>query len=227
MEMSSTNTSSDHYLEEYWQSLKDLFKKILQEISDTADELLLSEWTLVLNNLKKEKRYNDIEKHIEKYLMISGWVFIKYCNSYQILLYHTHLKRWQQTPSIYIPNKPDLMKSGLYFCSINDNNFNLNYELCLSLVKSGNYTRKVYQEYFYTLTIPEYDGSETDEYYQKSIKRVEKLIPFLINDTKCSSIDIIGKHLDLQSYIKDNYGYDIPPKMKAKKIISKISKIEQ
>lgn len=210
----------DHYLEEFWKDFKNLLRKLEREFPVIKNYVNINEMSGNLNYLKTESRFVEIENAIEKYMIDIGWTMIKNYENYYFNLYNTQLKKWRKIPSI-LTNK--LIEHN--FKHFNDNIFNL----YLSLVSNINISdNPKYKLLFSQIHIPDYDDEndvmKSDEYNKK---RVEEILPILIEEKKGGTISIITRYLDISRKMMELYGVNIPPRMDGRKVLNVIEKISQ
>lgn len=91
----------DVKIEEFWLSVKNVFKLIVAAHDDkkhhTKSFVKIEKWSNILNELQKQKRYDDIERTIE-YLLKKVFMFVmKIGARYHFDLLYTQLERWNKT----------------------------------------------------------------------------------------------------------------------------------
>jgi len=165
------NEEPDHVLEEYWKSFKDFIKHIQRLVPHSvADDIDLDNWVINLNILKTNREYVNIEKYIEQYMIIIGWIIMKYYDHYYFGLYITQLKRWRKIPSICLDEKRQNAYSDEYFKHFNDNSFMLYVRLLTSLSKTHSaLDNDIYIKLFSQLHIPDYSDPHDTEIIKYNI----------------------------------------------------------
>jgi hypothetical protein len=219
----------DHFLEEFWNLFKSLAHTILYKnpIASTAG-FDLDTWVVNLNIMKTNQEYVNIEKNIEKYIALTGWIAIKSYNHYQFSLYVTHIKRWQDVPSICFDDdiKRHNKQCGKYFSHLEDKSFSLYIQLLLNLTKNEHsFDNTFYSKLFDQLHIPDYDDKEdVISSCKYNMNHAFQILPTIIADKKGGAIDIMNNYFDLNQYFEDNYGINIRHKMQARKILMLLDK---
>ncbi len=101
----------DFLIEEFWYGFKNSMINFYSSIKKTNNNIEI--WSIILNNLKLEKNYRQIESSIRDYITLYSFDLIKYSTSYyhdDILI--TNIKRWDN-----ISDKFNFIKSNTH-CKI-------------------------------------------------------------------------------------------------------------
>ena len=96
----------DYEIEMYWLSLK---KSMMNVYETTKIFRPIYVWSDKLNNLKKEKKYGEIEKHIIDYISLFALDLFRIQDNYQLQILITNIKRWNKIAKKYTfsSNKTD------------------------------------------------------------------------------------------------------------------------
>lgn len=223
-----SNEEPDHFLESYWSDFKNFIKLIQKNLPVTiSDNIKLTEWVKVLNIMKTNREYVNIEKQIEKYLAIIGWCLLKCESRYHFNIYLTNLKRWNKLPFICIDERRKDTPHETHFKHLNDNSIELYIDIFNSLTKKTKLSNPIYIKLFTYLQIPDYnnkDSVETTVNY--NIKNIYEIIPELISEKRYSCLDCINKYVNMKKYLKDNYNLEIKSQhMSSRKYLAKLSKL--
>lgn len=222
----------DHYLESYWLEFKVLIKNLIHNFPIIANRgINLDNWVHNLNYLKSKKKYIEIEKTIETYLIITGWTIMKFGNPYYVSLYVTQLKRWQDTPSMYVEEavKKKNKLDKKYLTSINDEIFLTYLNLHQSLHRSNTLTQdNSFMALYRQLHIPDYsDKDDIISCSKYNVKQLYQLLPNMIENKRFGSLDVVTKLIDIPKFCYETYGVEVPAQMSPKKIIQLLEKSDK
>jgi hypothetical protein len=106
----------DFFIEDFWYNLKASMKNFYNTISIYENKKeIIKEWSLILNEHKKNKEYNLIEQRIREYITIYSIDLLELSlTSYHDEILLTNIKRWEKIS--------------------NEFNFNSNIEYCKKLL---------------------------------------------------------------------------------------------
>lgn len=173
--------NEDHDIEQFWLS----FKKSMNNFYEIPEHRILrrpiEEWSETLNDLQREKRYNDIEETIKEYISLYAMDLIRCCNHYHMNILVTNLKRWNKVAAKYKCNTDGDTR---YFNCI----FML-LDVCFTLLEQGNRDVKSLFSH-YELFVLKHDYSGLIKYAVKynKIGMLDKLLKYDYYGT----LDVLG-----------------------------------
>jgi len=214
----------DHFLEEYWKNFKSFIMKLLQEFKPVSKYIDLNVMVSHLNKLKSDGKYIEIETCIEKYILMVGWIMIKYYDSYYFHIFMSRLKEWKKVPAMRPDMNKDKKNKSKYLKFIDDESFDVYIGVINNLADQPPYLEHpIYKKILNNVYIPDYDNKESVmDCYKINIKRIKTIIPILVENNKAGSLTILSAHLNLSDIIMELYDVKIMPGTSGKKIIDKI-----
>jgi hypothetical protein len=224
---SASNISSpDGELETFWLLYKSVLQKITDQLKPIQTVINIKQWSDTLNEFCADKKYEDIEKQIEVYIIQSGWVFIKYGESYIFKLFVTHLKRWRSIATLCATLNNDGKHKREYFKHINDKLFDIYVDILTNINSNPSlFKNKKYAEFKSSIPIPNYDDVDSLESTYLDLKKLlYDILPFFINDKRERCIDIIFESIDMVDYVMKNYSIKLTGKTSARKLLQLIDK---
>jgi hypothetical protein len=89
----------DYYIEQFWlgfkQSIINYCNNIKESKSMDINKTLVDSWSCELNQLKKEKKYNEIEYNIRNYMTkYAFYIMETSTDTYNAKILDTNIKRW-------------------------------------------------------------------------------------------------------------------------------------
>ena len=91
----------DFEIEQFWlgfkESMKNFYRKKLNKAVDRPIEL----WSNHLNNLQTNKKYEEIEHCITKYISLYAIDLMRFTDNYSINILRTNIKRWDKISNRY------------------------------------------------------------------------------------------------------------------------------
>lgn len=89
----------DYYIEQFWlgfkQSIINYCNTIKESKNMDINEALVNSWSCELNQLKKEKKYNEIEYNIRNYMTkYAFYIMENSIDTYNAKILDTNIKRW-------------------------------------------------------------------------------------------------------------------------------------
>ena len=110
----------DFYIEEFWCSFKISLFNFYSNIKKSCSHIEV--WSKNLNNLKSQKKYNDIENTIREYMSKYAFDLIKFNDSIYINdIFITNIKRWNKLSSKFnFKNSIDYSKILTIFLIYNE-----------------------------------------------------------------------------------------------------------
>jgi hypothetical protein len=122
----------DSEFEDFWFSLKANF---LGFYKSELDKDKINNWSNILNKLKYEKRYMDIQNKILEYIMKVADDIFKKENSYYGNIFETNIKRWEKI----VKKVNFLNKDKLVEYLVNLDKLKLEVRVYLKLIKENKY----------------------------------------------------------------------------------------
>ena len=209
----------DHYLEEYWKQFKNFIKKLTTDYKIINNYIDLQDMCNVLNSLKTESRYIEIERHIEKYIAKVSWVLIKNFDAYHFNLIKTQLSRWKKVPSLFLEMNKYNIKGN--FKHLVDPSFDMYISIVPGLINSDECYLQNYLTLFSKLNIPDYNGDVDDaKCIQHNMDMVLEILPFIVEDKKVGPLTTISANINITKKMEELYGLPIPYKMDGRKILN-------
>lgn len=90
----------DYQIELFWYGFKVAMYNFLQSYRISNNHIV--EWSMTLNNLKKNKKYDDIESHIREYMAQYALQLARQINSnYHDQIFISNIKRWDKISNKY------------------------------------------------------------------------------------------------------------------------------
>lgn len=222
----SNLSSPDGELESFWLSFKPVLNG-LNEHSETAKKIInIEKWSSVLNEFCADKKYIEIEKQIEIYIIQSGWAFIKYANSYQFNLFVTHLKRWRNIATLCTTLNKNGKHKREYFKHINDRLFDIYIDI-LDNMKSNSelFNTKIYKTFIESIPIPNYDDLDGLENTYLDLKKLlYNILQSFITDKRERCIEITFEYIDMVEYVMNHYNIKLTHKTSPRKLLLLIDK---
>ena len=122
-ELKKTN-NPDKYYEYFWYSFKISMKNFFNNFNKKDLCQMIEDWSSTLNNLQKEKKYDDIQKNIKSYIKKYCEILIKHNTLYHGELLFTNIKRWNKYSEKYKIGYNDIiyLRLRIYLYGVNKKN---------------------------------------------------------------------------------------------------------
>ena len=198
--------NEDREIEYFWYGFKTSITNFFKRYN-LPEKLPIEPWSNHLNALQKEKLYLQIEEEIRSYLEKFGWYVIMYSDHHCAEIFATNIKRWNKISKHY---------NWDYETEITL--FNSFFKIFLFLIRKEKQFKD--RPYYYQMlnTVRKY--SNFDE--EADIIVLFELLDQAIQYKETTIIDAIGDSCNIWSFINQEYGTNIFPGTKGKKVIKAI-----
>jgi len=215
-------TLPDKEIEYFWLNFKHTFiNNIKLKNYQIIDSDLLDEWSKNLNQLKTEKKYNQIENEIYHYLIIIAWKHLINYNKYYYSILMTNIKRWNRIASpenqinvstSWSPNTSHTKSLIGYLIEVGN----------LILKKSD---KPVCSDILSIFTSYDLD---LDSSYKDQLSILDEILIYSLNNKLHTLVDLFSssKIFKFSDIIKKKYNLDIHKEIKANKLFKLIDKLE-
>lgn len=192
----------DKDIEFFWLCFKKSIINMFKYIK-TENPLPLVEWSDILNNLQKQKNYQQIQINITEYIKQYSYYIIKYAPQYHLLIFKSNINRWNKLSDKY----------HLDYDKINDD------YTCFYAIKISILNRKNHVEYFDKILkhITNFSNDSTS-----NNKLLYEIMILCVENKDDSILDSIGQVFDIWTPISEIYDIKISHGCKARKILSKL-----
>lgn len=190
----------DFLVEQFWLSFKD---SLYNFYSKCPLNRPINLWSMNLNNLQSQKKYQEIEKLIRDYLILVSIDMMRHGDQYHTNILNSNIKRWNKISEKF---------------SWRETNIN-------------NYSNKVFCLFsIYNLLLKKKCQDKSLELFQQVEiyllnNNYSNLLKYAIETNQGSIIDKIWKVHDITKLINELYNVKLSNKIKGKKLINLIKNL--
>lgn len=174
----------DKDLEYFWLTFKD---SIINHVGE-KNKINIHKFSSTLNDLQKNKKYDDIHKKISKFMIANINIIIKYIirtNDYTVHLLNTNIKRWRKFDVLFdnMANENEFIQFSSFFEKIQKKKSNHK--------DQADEIKKLIKELLDT---------KSDDAQEIRMKLFDIAIEFKLS----SLLDILLKNIDMELYFGEN-----------------------
>lgn len=191
----------DFEIEEFWYGFKQSMINYYQYIYKKEKITEIKEWSKNLNILQSEKRYEDIEINIQKYIINYAFDLIKNNAEYYPNILLSNIKRWNK-----ISNKYN-------FNNIENESYNIMYKLF-----------NIYNKIMRRDSIHEYIDIVKDFEIDYKKEVFINLLIFGIKNNEASVVEFSRKFFDIKEIVKNKFDIEINNNLSTIKLLKLVNK---
>ena len=191
----------DFEIEEFWYGFKQSMINYYQYIYKKEKITEIKEWSKNLNILQSEKRYEDIEINIQKYIINYAFDLIKNNAEYYPNILLSNIKRWNK-----ISNKYN-------FNNIENESYNIIYKLF-----------NIYNKIMRRDSIHEYIDIVKDFEIDYKKEVFINLLIFGIKNNEASVVEFSRKFFDIKEIVKNKFDIEINNNLSTIKLLKLVNK---
>ena len=191
----------DFEIEEFWYGFKQSMINYYQYIYKKEKIIEIKEWSKNLNILQSEKRYEDIEINIQKYIINYAFDLIKNKAEYYPNILLSNIKRWNK-----ISNKYN-------FNNIENEKYNILYKLF-----------NIYNKIIQRDSIYEYIDIVKDFEIDYKKETFINLLIFGIKNNEASVVEFSRKFLNIKEMVKNKFDIEINNNLSTIKLLKLVNK---
>lgn len=195
------NLNPDFEIEEFWYGFKQSMINYYQYIYKKEKITEIKEWSKKLNILQSEKRYEDIEINIQKYIINYAFDLIKNNAEYYPNILLSNIKRWNK-----ISNKYN-------FNNIENESYNIMYKLF-----------NIYNKIMRRDSIHEYIDIVKDFEIDYKKEVFINLLIFGIKNNEASVVEFSRKFFDIKEIVKNKFDIEINNNLSTIKLLKLVNK---
>ena len=191
----------DFEIEEFWYGFKQSMINYYQYIYKKEKITEIKEWSKKLNILQSEKRYEDIEINIQKYIINYAFDLIKNNAEYYPNILLSNIKRWNK-----ISNKYN-------FNNIENESYSIMYKLF-----------NIYNKIMRRDSIHEYIDIVKDFEIDYKKEVFINLLIFGIKNNEASVVEFSRKFFDIKEIVKNKFDIEINNNLSTIKLLKLVNK---